>query len=159
MRRDTDPGAAGMEDHYYLHDDFFNVVGLADASGALRERYEYADYGPPTIYNGDGTATRTESAYGNPFLFQKACTRTPYRFSTGAPGLSSFLMHAITTSTNSATPRRQGVPGCHPAPQTSFHRGDADIVRQAGIHPRRRVGEALFLDVLAYAARRAVTIR
>jgi len=69
MRRDTDPGAVGMEDHYYLHDDLFNVLGLADAAGNVVERYAYDDYGAPTIYNGDGTATRAESAFQNAFLF------------------------------------------------------------------------------------------
>ncbi|MBX3178924.1 MAG: HNH endonuclease [Candidatus Hydrogenedentes bacterium] len=68
MRRDTDPGAAGMEDHYYLHDDLFNVVGLTDASGALRERYEYADYGMPAVYDAANNPLAA-SAFQNAYLF------------------------------------------------------------------------------------------
>jgi hypothetical protein len=39
MQRNTD-GQPGMETHYYLHDDLFNVIGLADDTGTLQERYE-----------------------------------------------------------------------------------------------------------------------
>ncbi|MBX3178926.1 MAG: hypothetical protein KF886_16340 [Candidatus Hydrogenedentes bacterium] len=162
MRRDTDPGAAGMEDHYYLHDDLFNVVGLADASGALRERYEYADYGAPTIYTGDGTATRTESAYGNPFLLQKACTRPPYRFSTGAPGFSSFFMHAITTSTNSpgAAPPRRSRMSSRAANPSSSAAMLMSSARPGSIHGVGSVRPFSSMYSRRYfAARRAVTIR
>ncbi len=70
MHRDTDNNGTLDVTYYYLQDDLYNVVGLADASGNVVERYAYSDYGAPTIYNGDGTATRTESLYFNPFLFQ-----------------------------------------------------------------------------------------
>ncbi|MBX3176424.1 MAG: hypothetical protein KF886_03610 [Candidatus Hydrogenedentes bacterium] len=57
-----------MEDHYYLYDDLFNVVGLADASGALRERYEYADYGMPAVYDAANNPLAA-SAFQNAYLF------------------------------------------------------------------------------------------
>ena len=71
MRRDTDAGTAGMEDHYYLHDDLYNVLALADGGGNVLERYAYGDYGAPTIANAAGAphVDSDRSNYRNPFLF------------------------------------------------------------------------------------------
>ncbi len=58
----------GGSDYYYLHDDQYNVLGLTNASGTLVERYTYADFGDPTIYNASSQVL-TESAVGNRYLF------------------------------------------------------------------------------------------
>jgi len=39
----------GGEDHYYHADDLHNVMALTDAAGGVVERYEYEDYGRPTL--------------------------------------------------------------------------------------------------------------
>jgi RHS repeat-associated protein len=54
--------------YYYLHDDQFNVLGLTDDAGNLVERYEYGDYGKPTIYDANDNVL-TASAIGNPYMF------------------------------------------------------------------------------------------
>jgi RHS repeat-associated protein len=70
----------GASDYYYLHDDQYNVLGLADATGAVVERYTYDDYGAPTVWVEDDqnpgtwvqntTATGAPvSSVGNPFMF------------------------------------------------------------------------------------------
>jgi len=70
MYRDTDPGTPGLETHYYIQDDLYNVVALTDENGSVVERYTYDDYGYPTIYDASGIALQdNESAYGNFFLF------------------------------------------------------------------------------------------
>ncbi|MBP7937885.1 MAG: RHS repeat-associated core domain-containing protein [Phycisphaerae bacterium] len=53
---------------YFLHGALGSVVGLADASGNLVERYEYDPYGRTYITAPNGTA-RPVSAYGNPFAW------------------------------------------------------------------------------------------
>ncbi|MCF6285265.1 MAG: hypothetical protein L3K26_08750, partial [Candidatus Hydrogenedentes bacterium] len=67
MQRNTD-GQPGMETHYYLHDDLFNVIGLADDTGTLQERYEYGDYGMPAVYDA-ANGPLAESAFQNAYLF------------------------------------------------------------------------------------------
>ncbi len=67
MQRNTD-GQPGMETHYYLHDDLFNVIGLADDTGTLQERYEYGDYGMPAVYDASN-GPLAESAFQNAYLF------------------------------------------------------------------------------------------
>jgi len=42
---------------YYTQDANYNVTGLIDTSGTVRERYVYDPYGKVTIYNGDWTST------------------------------------------------------------------------------------------------------
>ncbi len=55
---------------YYQHaDDVGNVVALTDPNGAVFERYEYDDFGAPTITDGAG-APLSSSSVGNPYLFQ-----------------------------------------------------------------------------------------
>ncbi|MFO1476622.1 MAG: DUF6531 domain-containing protein [Verrucomicrobiota bacterium] len=66
----------GALDHYYLCDDLGNTLALADAGGAVLERYEYDDYGAPQfltsdglpMVGGDGLPAKSSSV-GNPFLF------------------------------------------------------------------------------------------
>jgi len=67
MYRNTD-GQPGLETHYYIQDDLYNVVALTDENGDVIERYAYDDYGAPTFYDGAGNVI-TETAYGNYFLF------------------------------------------------------------------------------------------
>jgi RHS repeat-associated protein len=59
--------AAG-QGHYYHCDDSGNTVAMTDAGGNVVERYEYGDYGAPSITDGSGTPL-PESAIGNPYLF------------------------------------------------------------------------------------------
>jgi len=68
MYRNTDGQPGFDETYYYIQDDLFNVVALADDQGNVVERYAYDDYGFPTIYDELGNA-ETESQYGNIFLF------------------------------------------------------------------------------------------
>jgi YD repeat-containing protein len=49
----------GSSDYYYHADDRGNVMVLSDAAGSVAERYEYGDYGEPSI----------GSAAGNPYFF------------------------------------------------------------------------------------------
>ena len=58
---------AGNE-YYYHADDLFNVMAATDGNGSVVERYEYNDYGTPTVMAPDGTP-RTSSAIANPYLF------------------------------------------------------------------------------------------
>ncbi len=55
-------------DYFYLQDDLYSVYALADAAGAVVERYEYGDYGEVSVTAEDGTA-RSSSAYGNRHTF------------------------------------------------------------------------------------------
>ncbi|GIW39486.1 MAG: hypothetical protein KatS3mg076_0063 [Candidatus Binatia bacterium] len=60
MRRGTD--------FYYHQDDLGSITALSDGSGALAERYRYADYGAPAILDPSG-APLERSAAGNPYGF------------------------------------------------------------------------------------------
>ena len=52
----TDAGEDDCETYYYaMHVANFNVLGLADSSGDLVERYEYSPYGQRTIYKYSGS--------------------------------------------------------------------------------------------------------
>jgi RHS repeat-associated protein len=62
-------GAGTAEVSYYLRDALGSVVALADASGAVVERYWYDPYGTTYIYDAAGTTLRSESLYGNPFAW------------------------------------------------------------------------------------------
>lgn len=54
----------------YLTDGNGNVTALADyLTGNIEERYVYDPFGNATIYSGDWSTTRTQSAYGNVILF------------------------------------------------------------------------------------------
>ena len=44
----------GGSDFYYHTDDLYNVMALTDGAGDVVERYEYGDYGRPTIMDADG---------------------------------------------------------------------------------------------------------
>jgi RHS repeat-associated protein len=68
MFRDTDGNGSLDATYYYLQDDLYNVVALADATGAVVERYTYDDYGAPSFFDGAGNPI-SGSQYGNPFLF------------------------------------------------------------------------------------------
>jgi len=61
-------GTGTAEVLYYLHGALGSVVGLAEASGNLVEKYEYDPYGRTYISAPDGTA-RPVSAYGNQFAW------------------------------------------------------------------------------------------
>jgi len=54
-------------DYYYVRDDQYNVVRIADASGNIVESYDYDDFGRPV--NPTTRQVLTSSAYGNPFFF------------------------------------------------------------------------------------------
>ena len=44
----------GGSDFYYHTDDLYNVMALTDGVGDVVERYEYSDYGQPTITDAEG---------------------------------------------------------------------------------------------------------
>ena len=54
---------------YCLQDLLYSTAAVLDPSGAVLERYDYEPYGKPTIWNGDYTATRAETAVFNDVLF------------------------------------------------------------------------------------------
>jgi RHS repeat-associated protein len=64
-------GEGGWDVYYPLQDRMAHVVALADASGAVVERYNYAPYGELTITDEAGTTDRTAagSSYGNPYTY------------------------------------------------------------------------------------------
>ena len=63
-------------DYYYHTDGLYNVMAVTDSAGSVVERYEYDDYGTPTIMDAadnaltlsDGTPL-TSSPIANPYLF------------------------------------------------------------------------------------------
>ena len=55
---------------FYLQDSNYNVVALADSTGAVVERCWYEPYGTVTITDASGGTTRSESSYSNTLLFQ-----------------------------------------------------------------------------------------
>ena len=67
MQRDVD-GDGTPEDYYYHADDLYNVVAVTDAAGNVVERYEYGDFGRPTIMDADSLPI-AQSAIANPYLF------------------------------------------------------------------------------------------
>ncbi len=64
-------------DFYYVRDDQYNVVRIADASGNIVESYDYSDFGVPL--NPTTRQVLTSSAVGNPFFF----TGRPFDWQTG----------------------------------------------------------------------------
>jgi len=70
---DLDGDTAADEVYYYLHDDLYNVVAVTDASGDLVERYEYGEYGKPTVFDENCDIPFSSqpdfSAIGNRYLF------------------------------------------------------------------------------------------
>jgi len=71
MHRDPDgAGSAPAADYTYHQDDLFSVVALTDASGALAERYEYGDYGVPSVSTPAGLVIFEGSQVGNRWMFQ-----------------------------------------------------------------------------------------
>jgi len=64
-------------DLYYIRDDQYNVVRIADASGNIVESYDYRDFGAPL--NPTTRQVLTSSAVGNPFFF----TGRPFDWQTG----------------------------------------------------------------------------
>ncbi len=56
-------------DRYFFHaDDLFHVTAVTDATGAVRERYEYGAYGQPTVLDAAGGVIAS-TAIGNPYRF------------------------------------------------------------------------------------------
>ena len=58
------------QDYYYHTDDLYNVMAVTDSTGAVRERYEYADYGSPVDPTTLAPVGGNPSPLGNPYLFQ-----------------------------------------------------------------------------------------
>jgi RHS repeat-associated protein len=58
----------GSAAYYYHTDDLHNVMAVTDSTGAVVERYDYGDYGLPTVYNAAGTEI-AGTAIDNPYLF------------------------------------------------------------------------------------------
>jgi len=67
--RDTNDDGALDERLYALQDANWNVTALADASGAVVERYRYTPYGTPTVYDPGWTADRPTSLFHNTVLY------------------------------------------------------------------------------------------
>lgn len=63
-----DTGHSSPEVLHYLHGPLGSTAGLADADGAVVERYAYDPYGKTFIYDAGGTLL-SQSAFGNPFAF------------------------------------------------------------------------------------------
>ena len=61
---------AATASYFYLKDARGNVVALATPAGAVVERYVYDVYGKPTVYNATWGGATSQSALGNPYLFQ-----------------------------------------------------------------------------------------
>ncbi|RLE17655.1 MAG: hypothetical protein DRJ50_13810, partial [Actinobacteria bacterium] len=55
-------------DYFYHADDLYSVLAITDADGNVVERYEYEDYGQPTVLNEFGDVL-PESAVDNRYLF------------------------------------------------------------------------------------------
>jgi RHS repeat-associated protein len=58
----------GGADYYFHADRLYSVRALTDAAGAVIERYQYGDYGQPTVLTASGTP-RSASAVGNELMF------------------------------------------------------------------------------------------
>ncbi|MBL0927325.1 MAG: hypothetical protein IBJ11_06695 [Phycisphaerales bacterium] len=92
MRRDPDgpAGPEGVGDFYYHADDQYSVQAITDSARAVRERYDYHEYGTPRFMGANwmmtqwlfvmdeieggefvqaGPPPRPSSRIGNPFLF------------------------------------------------------------------------------------------
>ncbi len=54
-------------DYYYVRDDQYNVMAIANSSGVIVESYDYGDFGRPV--NPTTRQPITGSAVGNPFFF------------------------------------------------------------------------------------------
>jgi RHS repeat-associated protein len=69
MAEESDLNGNSFLDTYWYHTDHIgNVLALTDASGAAVERYDYGDYGAPTVFDGAG-APLPGVQTGNPYLF------------------------------------------------------------------------------------------
>lgn len=58
----------GGQNYSYHADDLYNIMAVTNAAGAVVERYEYQDYGAPSIFDAAGTPI-AQSMIGNPYLF------------------------------------------------------------------------------------------
>ena len=58
----------GDDDFYYHVDDLGSVVAITDGANRLVERYDYQDFGEPSIFDSQGRPLQT-SAVRNPYLF------------------------------------------------------------------------------------------
>ena len=68
----TDNGnkpAGEIEVLYYLHDILGSVVALINAGGSVVERYYYNPYGETNITDSTGITERSESAFGNTYMW------------------------------------------------------------------------------------------
>jgi RHS repeat-associated protein len=66
---DRDTNGDGQSERYFFHaDDLGNVMAVTDAAGQVVERYDYDDFGRPSVFDAQG-GQRAESAIGNPYLF------------------------------------------------------------------------------------------
>jgi len=54
--------------YFYHADDLYNVMAVSDNTGVVVERYEYQDYGRPSMSTAGGGSI-AQSAIANPFLF------------------------------------------------------------------------------------------
>jgi len=61
-------GAGTDELLYYHRNQQYSITALTDNSGAVVERYSYAAYGQPTIWNAAASSARSASDYGNSYL-------------------------------------------------------------------------------------------
>lgn len=59
------------ENDYYFHsDDLFSVTAVTDLNGAVVERYEYGDYGKPSVLDANGALkSQNQSTIGSRYLF------------------------------------------------------------------------------------------
>ncbi|RLE19791.1 MAG: hypothetical protein DRJ50_11750, partial [Actinobacteria bacterium] len=108
----------GGADYFYHADDIYSVLAITDVDGNVVERYEYEDYGQPTIVNPFGDVI-PESAVGNRYLFtgrrydpetgwylhrarylDPAAGRYTTRDSSGSWGEESALGHGCTYAGN-----------------------------------------------------------
>ena len=123
-----DPGDTeqNCETFYYaMQDANYNVLGIVNSSGDLKERYEYTPYGQRTVY---------KSAGGNDLTVSRICTRPIHRTSVATPDEPA-----------------DEVPGALRTPKQPYRRKqmDEDLrkdARELVIHVRRvRVGYTRYM--------------
>lgn len=91
---------------FHLHtDELGNALALTDEAGTVVERYDYDDFGLPSILTSDGLPTgESSSGAGNPFLFRGAEWDAETGFYHGGNG--GCFDPQTAKSVNSGTPNR-----------------------------------------------------
>ena len=94
--RDTDENGSLEERLYAVQDANWNIVALANSSGAIQERFIYSAYGTPSVLNADFTAKAAGTAFDWEFLFtgrrlDGESGLMYYRYRVYHPGVGRFI--------------------------------------------------------------------